>query len=112
MALRHAARRQAAQSQVQQPHQRREAAEEQHDRPLQQPDALHPGHRHQPGGEADEGADQRGQEDVGGVEAGQALLERHRLADGDHRGRDQRDARGVEHQEHDHRVAGHVLVRG
>jgi hypothetical protein len=36
---------------------------------------------------------------------------RQRLADRDHRGRDQRDARGVEHQEHDHRVAGHVLVR-
>ena len=33
------------------------------------------------------------------------------LADGDDRGGDQRDARRIEHQEHDHRVAGSVLLR-
>ena len=55
-------------------------AEEQQQRPLQQPDLLHPGHRHEPGDEGDEGADQRGQEDVGRVEANQPLLDRQRYA--------------------------------
>ena len=109
--LRHLLGRHAGQPEIQAGHERRETGEEAQHGFAKEVDALPDSDGDQPGAEGNEGAEQGWQKDIGRIEADQPLFERDALANGDDRGGDQRDARRVEHQEHDHRVARRILLR-
>lgn len=90
-------------------HEGHEAAEESEYGQLEQVDSLVRRHSHQARHKGDEGTDERRQEDIGRVEAREPLFEREGLAHSDDRRGDERDARRIEHEEHDHGVAGRIF---